>query len=416
MLLAAGKKYSVNVHLGLVSVKFDASIGDWENGTPAEPDIPLAPPVLSTVYFTPDAISVPEDATSVTKPVLTIQGDDGSDLSGQASVVWESSDTDVATIDADGDITLLSAGTTNITARVTYGNVTKEASFALTVTSATPSVPLFRGYEISKGILWKDNNQYKLTDGNNQLETAEWIGKESSIGVYYHKWTQLKTDLGSDGNDIVANASALPSGWRIPSYTEWKAIMGKASGININGVSVQNGYALVQVTEIEVFNPTLGEKKKTDLPGILLIPDETNIICTNLNPEYIGPDFGHEAAFDRNLTTSDIESLTEQGCVFLPLMGCYGENTGGEEMFFGVPGDSGNGGNVKGFYLSRTGFLDEYDDTFVYSIYGYVFTEFDDYDPDYYDPDDVYTWLYYVKLGGYWLSMGDDYNPIRLIK
>ena len=320
MILSAGKKYVVKLHLGLTSVKFDAIVANWDD----------------TTYPDPVDVNLPDNSSS------------------------------------------------------------------------TSTVASFRGYEISKGILKKESTGFVLTPGDDQLETAAWIGVNESVGVYYHQWTQLKTELGSDGNNILANSDALPSGWSMPSYDDWKNIMGNATGITINGESVDYGYALVQVTGVQVAGNT------TDLPGILLLPDETNISCGNLLKEYIGPGFGHDAAFARNLTEEDITSLTAQGCVFLPLMGEYG-------LFSNVPGFgfiAGSSDNqIKVDYLSCTGYLDPSDgDTWVYTLYGYVNTAFGDYDPDNYDPNDRDTWLYYTKAYGYWLSEGDSYHPVRLVK
>ena len=327
MILSAGKKYVVKLHLGLTSVKFDADVAIWDN----------------TTYPDPVDVNLP-DNSGVTPP--------------------------------------------------------------------TPTAASFRGYEISKGVLKKESTGFVLTPGDDQLETVAWIGIDGSQGVYYHQWTQLKAALGSDGNNIMANSDALPSGWSMPSYNDWKNIMGNATGITINGESVDYGYALVQVTGVQVAGNT------TDLPGILLLPDETDISCINLKKEYIGPGFGHDAAFARNLTVDDIASLTVQDCLFLPFTGEYGLFTNGqgddEYSFAYIAGGADN--QIKVDYLSCTGFLDTDDDTFVYTLYGYVDTAFWAYDPDDYDPDDVDTWLYYTKVSGYWISYGDQYHPVRLVK
>jgi hypothetical protein len=38
--LEAGKKYTLVLHIGLTSVKFDASVSSWEQGTSGSADMP----------------------------------------------------------------------------------------------------------------------------------------------------------------------------------------------------------------------------------------------------------------------------------------------------------------------------------------------------------------------------------------
>lgn len=60
MKLASGKKYIVKLHLGLTSVKFDASVAAWDDTTPVEAntDLPINSGVTAEAGGTPAAISI----------------------------------------------------------------------------------------------------------------------------------------------------------------------------------------------------------------------------------------------------------------------------------------------------------------------------------------------------------------------
>lgn len=386
MILSSGKKYVVNAHLGLVSVKFDASIGDWENATPAEPDIPLAPAVLSSVAFNPDALSVSVDETDVTPPTLVILADDGTPLTlaQMDEKVWSSYDEGVATINREtGIIQPVDTGSTKISVAVTYGNVTMTAEFALTVTSATPSVPLFRGYEVSKGVLKKDEGVYTLTDGNNQFEILDHYKNKDF--KYYHQWTQLLADLGgdSDGNikaysDGLPGCWSVPDGWSIPRGLElYNIIFGEATDITINGQEVTYGYAWVTA-----------QHGGLDVPSLLLVPDGVEIVCSSLEGKesYFENEYGDYYAFDKILLSSgDCDYLLEKKCIFLPVTGCYIE---------GLDWRSGlDDYYQEGYYWCRN-FSDKEDEE-VYILYL-----------------DVYIGS--VEFANY--KIYDYYFPVRLIK
>ena len=69
--LEAGKKYTVKLHLGMTSVKFEASVTDWANGDEGEPWLPKNSGSLTT--FTPSASAISPSATT---QVVTIGGED----------------------------------------------------------------------------------------------------------------------------------------------------------------------------------------------------------------------------------------------------------------------------------------------------------------------------------------------------
>lgn len=136
LFLTAGKNYVVNLHLGLTSVKFDATIGEWDDGgdTPG-PYVPPGPVTLGSVKFSQSQVTKWIGETAA-HPSLIIRADDGSSMTGMSGldVTWESSNTGVANINpSTGVLSVEDAGSTVITATVTYNGVTKSGSYTLNI-------------------------------------------------------------------------------------------------------------------------------------------------------------------------------------------------------------------------------------------------------------------------------------------
>ena len=235
MILSAGKKYVVKLHLGLTSVKFDADVAVWDD----------------TTYPDPVDVNLPDNA-----------------------------------------------GTT----------------------PPTPTVASFRGYDVSKGLLERtvvsSEASYSLTTGDNQFEILGYYGVDDNLGKYYHQWTKLKEELGSDADgNIDASSNKLPDGWTMPGSAVWNTIVfGNATGITVNGQPVSYGYALVSVT--------VGTQT---IPALMLVPDDTAIVLASL----IGAedlfdekdgDYGYE---EINLSSDDYTYLMGKDCRFLPISGCF---------------------------------------------------------------------------------------------
>ena len=139
MMLEAGKKYVIGLHLGLTSVKFDATVADWDNASYANTDLPINTSSIGSVTLSSDAATVWRNE-SVTKPTVTaVTGSDGTDLTSLATITWSSSNTSVATVNATtGDITLTgTAGSADIVATAAYEGSSQTATFSLNVNEVT---------------------------------------------------------------------------------------------------------------------------------------------------------------------------------------------------------------------------------------------------------------------------------------
>ncbi len=111
MKLEAGKKYTIQLHLGLSQVEFDAVVSDWDDTAAAgEAWLPgngegLVPPPTSVSISGADALSSNNYAGQLTATVTPAEADQ--------SVTWSSSNPDLLAVDANGNVSLASADALN---------------------------------------------------------------------------------------------------------------------------------------------------------------------------------------------------------------------------------------------------------------------------------------------------------------
>ena len=111
MKLEAGKKYTIQLHLGLSQVEFDATVSDWVENEGGEAWLPgngegLVPPPTSLSISGADAITFANNyAGQLTATVTPAEADQ--------SVTWESSNPNLLAVDANGNVSLASADALN---------------------------------------------------------------------------------------------------------------------------------------------------------------------------------------------------------------------------------------------------------------------------------------------------------------
>lgn len=138
MMLEAGKKYVIGLHLGLTSVKFDATVAKWDNTSYANTDLPINTTGIGSVTLSATDTTIWRGGSLTNPTVTAVTGTDGSDLTNLATIAWSSSTPSVATIDENtGGITLVGTGETEIKATATYEHASGSASFALSVNEVT---------------------------------------------------------------------------------------------------------------------------------------------------------------------------------------------------------------------------------------------------------------------------------------
>lgn len=131
MKLVAGKKYTIKLHLGLTSVKFDAKVSDWEEGDEANTDLPYNTFMLS-------GTNKDIAAGSVAGPVqFVISGlTEGSTVSGDTG---GSSDVDAPIFEGLSDAgKVTSSGMVLVKTNVTENTTGAPRDLTLTITETLP--------------------------------------------------------------------------------------------------------------------------------------------------------------------------------------------------------------------------------------------------------------------------------------
>ena len=124
---------------GLVRIPDNASNGTvyirgTYNGKGAATTITITAPTFSSLRFNPSTMSLNQTDIGTTKQITAeAVMSDGSTVDVTGSTAWSSSNTNVATVDANGQVRILSAGTVHI--RGTYNG--KGAATTITITAPT---------------------------------------------------------------------------------------------------------------------------------------------------------------------------------------------------------------------------------------------------------------------------------------
>lgn len=252
------KSFSARVAMMLLTASVTLTsceelLGEWDRPTPVPTEKLKSTGTISYDETTVNKILTDPAFTNV----LTITGD--------GTVTYESSNKTVATIDANGEVTLGGiVGTTTITATVTdtdnYTYATKTATYTLNVNSPTIGMFLNKDGSITTTMQTSgDNESYAviayvgtvanyfdkfiaiaITDANSGNQ-CKWGDAVAAVGNYAdeHKitfggTTYQKSNALTTVYDQVADNTATPSnsrteatikGWRLPSVTDWRYIL-----------------------------------------------------------------------------------------------------------------------------------------------------------------------------------------------
>lgn len=143
LILKAGKCYTIKLHLGMSTIDFDAVVEeDWDETqgaaeawfpTPGSGDQP-APVPATGISLSPTSLNMTAGDAAVPLDV-NVEPADATDK----SVTWTSDNETVATVNANGEVTPLAAGTATITATNSAGQT---ATCTVNVAAADPGVAL----------------------------------------------------------------------------------------------------------------------------------------------------------------------------------------------------------------------------------------------------------------------------------
>ena len=210
MALEAGKKYVLGLHLGLTSVKFDATVADWDNTSYTNTDLPINTTGIESVTLSATEATVWR-SSSVTKPTVTaVTATDGTDLTNLATITWSSSNPSVATVDeTTGEITTVGHGNTNIKATATYNRASGSAIFALhvnevTAVSVEPATSsIINTNSVNLTATLTINGGSPVNGTVTAWPTVTWSSSYDKISV-----NPASTDATDSGTAIVASTTA----------------------------------------------------------------------------------------------------------------------------------------------------------------------------------------------------------------
>lgn len=222
LFLSAGKKYVVNLHLGLTSVKFDATVGAWDDAGGVEPYVPPGPVTLGSAKFSQTQVTKWIGET-ITHPALLIRADDGSSMSGLSGlqVEWSSSDTNVATVDVGaGTLSIKDAGSTTIMATVTYEGVSTTASYTLNINKVSAVLSISSS---DASLKMKPGEQKTL------VATLDYTTNGSITSWPSVEWTSSNDDFGLDparGLALYGSASTVVTAPNEEGYSDISLTIG----------------------------------------------------------------------------------------------------------------------------------------------------------------------------------------------
>ncbi len=174
---------------------------------------------------TPPAVTVEELVVSPARATVLVDGtqaftaravlSDGSEQDVTDEVSWSSSDTQVASVDATGLARGLTAGASNIIARLDLGDALLEDSGRLRVEDAAPTVTAVRVEPVSSDILVNTKQQFlafaELSNGEEIDVTRDVSWNSTDEDIAHVNGNGRATGLRAGSVDIVATL-ALESG------------------------------------------------------------------------------------------------------------------------------------------------------------------------------------------------------------
>ena len=149
-------------------------------------------PVLTSVVVSPASPSVAVGATVQLTATALDQG--GRTMTGVPAAQWSTADATKATVSATGLVTGVAAGTVGVTARITHGGVTREATVNVTVGGTTTPPPGNPGAPLSATV---------TTPGESFSPASVTIGVGGTVTWQF---------TGSTRHNVTFNGTAPPGG------------------------------------------------------------------------------------------------------------------------------------------------------------------------------------------------------------
>ena len=235
--LEAGKKYTIQLHLGLSQVEFDATVDEWDDAASAAGWAWLPENGRELSISGADAITAANNyAGTLTATVTPAEADQ--------SVTWSSSNDNLLAVDADGNVTLaggipLAGEDVTITATSNADNSVKDTK---TIT-VKPALGMFIASDgkayLSAAAATTAGTTAKAWIAADGLAIA--LNADATLGNSDISWNDFKSQT---SNFTTGPAEANISGgtWRWPNKADLDAINASINAGNYQGCPLEDGY------------------------------------------------------------------------------------------------------------------------------------------------------------------------------
>ena len=253
-----GYSTTLNLHLGLASVKFDAEITNWESGETENVDLPVN--VQAPFAFTASAEG---KKVEFSRANLSYNKSEGK---------WALLEEPYTIVETEGQNVGENYASQNIVTLFGWG------------TSGCDLTSIASGW--TKYQPWITDNSSSSGYGANYDLTGDY--KNGDWGVY--NTSDTRTIEGLSG-----------SGWRVPSRLEWQYIVKYRPA-----EKVEHKFAKVKISDA---TPVSNQR------GLILFPDEFDFTGMNASEWKFDT---MNSNFEKTISLADWVTLEAQGCVFLP--------------------------------------------------------------------------------------------------
>lgn len=225
--MEAGKKYTLNLHLGLTSMNFDATISNWAVGASGDAELPVN--TIETIHVSDvslDPTSLELIAGDNTYGSGWLTADVIPSEASNTNVSWESSDPSVATVDSDGLVTAVASGTAIITVTTEDGGKTDQC----TVTVYNP-LPITSLSDLKATVSSIDKTVYVGKAYVNNDGTLTPIRISNSVGMIAY--------IGdSDVDAAISGSRILVMALDNNGLVEWKWSNAENGGTGLEGYAL----------------------------------------------------------------------------------------------------------------------------------------------------------------------------------
>ena len=219
MKLEAGKKYTIQLHLGLSQVEFDATVDEWVDAASEEGEawLPengegLLPPTSVSISGA-DALAASNYAGTLTATVLPAEADQ--------SVTWSSSNPDLLKVDASGNVSL--AGGIPLAGEDVTITATSTANGSIKDTKTIRVAPALGMIVASNGMAYIVDN-YVASYGDKVAVVAKpgyAIALQNADDQYWSELTDNGANLDVDVDLSDSKRGSVPAA---PAGTTWKIL------------------------------------------------------------------------------------------------------------------------------------------------------------------------------------------------